>query len=73
LEYSKKRVTTYLSNLGWTKIEGGYLLCETWGLVDWHECCGEACRRLCVEGHLEQILEVVATMIRTLSRVHPFD
>lgn len=26
MESAKKRVTTYLSNLGWTKIEGGYLL-----------------------------------------------
>lgn len=42
-------------------------------LVDWHEACGEGHGRLCVEGASEQILEVVAIMIKTLSRVHPFD
>lgn len=73
LASAKKRVTTYLSNLGLAKIEGGDLQCETCTLVDWHTCCGEASRGRGVEGHVEQILEVVATMIRTLSRVHPLD
>lgn len=34
-------------------------------MVDWHACCAEACGWLHVEGHAEQILEVVATMSRT--------
>jgi len=42
-------------------------------LVDWHEGSGEGHGRLCVEGPSEQILEVVAIMIKTLSRVHPLD
>lgn len=71
LESAKKRVITYLSNLGWTKIEGGDVLCETCILVDWHGDCGEACGRLRVEGFPEQILEVVAIIIKALSRVHP--
>lgn len=42
-------------------------------MVDWHVYCGEGHGGLCVEGYTEQILEVVAIMIKALSRVHPFD
>lgn len=73
MESAKKRVTTYLSNSGLAKIEGGDLRCEACTLVDWHDCCREASWEWGVEGLSEQILEVVATIIRTLRRVHPFD
>lgn len=73
MEPAKKRVRTYLSNLGPTKIDGGEVAGEACRLVDWRGDSREGPGGLGVEGSPVQILEVVATMIRTPSRVHPLD
>ena len=55
------------------KLNVVYLLLRDLFVVGRHGDCGEGRRRWRVEGSPEQILEVVAIMIKALSRVHPFD
>lgn len=63
---AKKRVTTYPSNLRLLKMDGAYLFndaLKNFILVGWHNCICEDFVWTMLEMHLEQILEVVASLL----------